>query len=223
MVYQIDNIIADVRTAMDMNPQDEGLISENDTDTLSLNYLISSKIEDAAYAIELVAPLDCIDSGNNLSVSVFWDERKDHEGTGWMILPTDFMRLVVFRMSDWERPVYNVIDETSPLYGRQSSKFAGVRGNVANPVVAVVKRSTARVLEFYSCNDSTAEVDQAVYLARPKKDEHGGIELCERCYRAIVYYTAGLAQSALGNNDQAGVMYEMAKQMIGLANGDNNS
>ncbi len=215
MVYQIDKIIEDVRTAMDMNPKDESLISEGDTDTLSLNNIISSKIEDAAYAVELVAPLDRIDSGSNIASSVFWDGRKGHEGKGWIILPSDFMRLVVFRMSDWEKPVYAAIDETSPLYGRQSSKFAGVRGNAANPVVAVVKRSTARVLEFYASNDDTAEIDQAVYVARPKKDEYGGIELCERCYRAIVYYTAGLTQSALGNNEAASVMYEMSKQMIG--------
>ena len=145
---------------------------------------------------------------------MFWNENKGHEGTGWIILPTDFMRLVVFRMSDWERPVYTAIDDRSPIYERQSSKFIGIRGNACKPVVAIVKRSTARVLEFYSCNDTDAEVEQAVYLQKPKVDEYGGIELCERCYRPIVYYTAGLTQMALGNNDAAKEMLETATGMI---------
>lgn len=214
MVYKTEDIIADVRTAMDMNPQDDSLLAEGDTDTLSINNLILSKIEDAAYQIENAAPLNLLDSGANLDCTVFWNENKGHEGTGWIILPTDFMRLVVFRMSDWERPVYTAIDNRNPIYERQSSKFIGIRGNACKPVVAIVKRSTARVLEFYSCNDTDAEVEQAVYLQKPKVDEYGGIELCERCYRPIVYYTAGLTQMALGNNDAAKEMLETATGMI---------
>lgn len=213
MVYNTEDIVADVRAAMDMNPQDGGLIAEEDTDTLSINNLILSKIEDAAYKIENAAPLNLIDSGANLECAVYWNEKKGHEGTGYIILPTDFMRLVVFRMSDWERPVYTAIDDRNPLYERQRSKFAGIRGNVYNPVVAIVKSSTARVLEFYSCNDTEADVEQAVYLQIPKIED-GHIELCERCYRPIVYYAAGLTQMALGNNDAAKEMLEVANSMI---------
>lgn len=66
MVYKTEDIIADVRTAMDMNPQDDSLLAEGDTDTLSINNLILSKIEDAAYQIENAAPLNLLDSGANL-------------------------------------------------------------------------------------------------------------------------------------------------------------
>lgn len=215
MVYHTDNIIADVRCVMDMNPQDESLLGDGDVDTLSFNRLIHSKIEEAAYSVEMEAPLCFLDSGSNMGESaIYWNTVKGHEGTGWLVLPKDFIRLVVFRMSDWERPVYQAIDESSPIYARQSSVYAGVRGNASKPVVAIVKSSSGRVLEFYSCKDNQAEIEQAVYLRRPQIDGDGGIELCERCYKAILYYAAGLTQSSLGNMDMAKMMFETSKSLI---------
>ena len=71
-----------------------------------------------------------------------------------MILPSDFMRLVAFRMSDWKRTIFDPIKETDPEYGKQSSKWKGICGSPEKPVVAIVHRSEGKVLEFFSCKDN---------------------------------------------------------------------
>ena len=44
-VYQIDKILEDVRVSLDMNSSSDTLAQVNDTDTLSLNDIIKSKIK----------------------------------------------------------------------------------------------------------------------------------------------------------------------------------
>lgn len=44
MIYQIDDIIRDVRIAIDQNASSASLISEGDSDTLTLDEIIKSKL-----------------------------------------------------------------------------------------------------------------------------------------------------------------------------------
>lgn len=211
MIYQLAKILRDVRTAIDMNATDGALVSAEDVDTLTLDDIIRSKLIDAVRNVEVAAPIQLLDSGHNFADDVYWSQENGHEGTGFAILPDDFMRLVAFKMSDWERAVYTPITETDPLYALQHSRYKGVRGNAQKPVVAIVTRSEGRLLEFFSSNSEEATVEQAVYIPLPFVDGDGGIEICERCYRPVVYYAAGLAELALGNADMGNLLIEQAK------------
>lgn len=199
-----------VKVAIDMNRGDEPLIMEGDTDTLTLDEIIYAKLADAVRAVEMEAPLTMLESGHDFGDdNVFIGE----DGKGFIILPNDFMRLISFRMSDWQRTIYEAISESDPQYALQSSRFKGICGNPEKPVVAVVRRSEGKVLEFYSCKSDTATVAQATYLPIPKIDRDGGIDVAEDCYRAAVYRAASLALASVGDQLSTS-MLEISKSLL---------
>lgn len=209
MVYKVADIIRDVRIAMDTNDIDASLLADKDTDTLQLDDIIRSVIVDAVKTIEIIAPAQLVDSGHNFGDQIYWMTN----GSGQVLLPLDFMRLVVFRMSDWERPVYTAIMETSDKYALQHSRFKGVRGNAQKPVCAIVKKPEGNVLEFFACNDESATITQAVYLPFPCIDGEDGIEISERCYKAVVYQATAFALSLL-NDNRTSTFVELAKSVL---------
>jgi hypothetical protein len=210
MVYKIETVEQDVRIAIDENKTSEQLISDEDIDTLSLNEIIRSKIEEAVRRVETAAPSFLLEEGHTFGDSVCWEGN----GSGWTLLPDDFMRLIAFRMSDWERTCYNAISVDDPLYDLQSSRYKGVRGNVQKPVCAVVNRAEGKALEFFSSKSEDAYVKRASYLPYPEIDEDDGIDISERCYTAVVYTTAALVLTAYGANDRAEQFNALAKSIL---------
>lgn len=210
MIVQAEEMVKDVRVAIDMNYSSGQLLEEGDMDTLGLNDIIHAKLADAVRMVGMEAPLHLLEQGHQFGRrNVFWKDA----GKGWIILPDDFMRLVVFKMSDWLRPVSDAIGEDDPLYLRQSSKWKGICGNPERPVVAIVNRAEGKVLEFYSCKDNTARVEQAVYIPFPLIDGYGGIDVSEHCYKAAVYRAASLALASI-NDQLAKTMLEFSKSLL---------
>ena len=210
MTVQAEEMARAVRVAIDMNKGDEPLIMEGDTDTLTFDEIIYAKLADAVRLVETEAPLFMLESGHDFGEC---DTYIGEDGKGFIILPNDFMRLISFRMSDWRRTVYEAISESDPQYALQSSRFKGICGNPEKPVVAIVRRSEGKVLEFYSCKTEEASVAQATYLPIPKIDRDGGIDVAEDCYRAAVYRAASLALASVGDQLST-TMLEISKSYL---------
>lgn len=210
MIYSIDNIRQDVRVVIDENRNDDSLFTEADQDTLDLDEIIVSKIEEAARVVARDAPLPLLDGGKPITSGI----RIDDEGRGLIFLPDDFLRLLVFRMSDWERPVYNAITESSPEYRRQYSRYKGLRGTPQKPVVAIVMRQQGQALEFWACKSKKATLDQGRYYPLPTVDRDGGIDIAERIYRSVVYEAGALTLSTLRQTDAATVMSNIGKELL---------
>ena len=210
MIYQVGKIMIDVRVALEQNNVSEQLITEEDIDTLSLDEVIRSKIEESARRVHTSAPKHLLEEGHNFGDSVFWGDLE----SGWVLLPDDFMRLIAFRMSDWERTVYSAITSEDPLYAKQSSRYKGIRGNVQKPVCAIVNRPEGKALEFYSCKSEDAYVQRATYLPYPKIDNSGGIDICERCYKAVIYTVASLVCTAYGEGEKGTLLSNLAKSIL---------
>lgn len=209
-VYRLDEIAKDVRIAIDQNMSSDMLIGFDDVDTLSLNDIIKSKVTDAVKRIHSTAPAYLLDGGNNFGDAIYWKELE----SGWCLLPENFMRLVVFQMDDWERAVYHAISEDDVEYKKQSSRFKGIRGTPQKPVCAIAIRPEGKALEFYSCKSENAMVSRAVYLPYPVIDEDDGIEICERCYQAVVYTIASLVLTTYGNADLSKALSDLAKSAL---------
>lgn len=207
MIYNVERIKRDVRRVIDENYSSERLIADEDVDTLSLDEIIVAKLLDAVRRVHSEAPQYLLEAGHQLDDAVYWD----NQYSGHILLPADFMRLVVFRMSDWERPVYNAIAVTDGQYKLQWSRYKGLRGNVQRPVCAVVSRPEGRVLEFWSCNSDEAYVAQGNYIPYPSIDEDGGVDISERCYESVLYATAALTLYAYGDKDKGLSMEELSK------------
>lgn len=224
MIYQIDRIVSDVRVCRDENRTSGALITSGDIETLTLNEVIRSKIVEAVERVHSTAPSHMLQLGHNFEDDYDGDGTPDDYGihwsnmeSGWLLLPPDFMRLIVFEMSDWERPVYTPITPDDPLYARQRSRFKGIRGTSQDPVCAVVMRPEGKTLEFYSCKSQSATVSKGVYVPYPViviVDGVESIEISEPCYTAVVYEAAGLSSVAQNEMERAATLFEMAKQYL---------
>lgn len=210
MIFQISDIARDVRVAIDENDSSAALVGENDIDTLSLNDIVRSKICEAVRRVETAAPVHLLEEGHNLDCSIFWADK----GSGMVLLPYDFMRLIMFKMSDWERAVYEAITVADPQYQLQRSRYKGIRGNPQKPVCAIANHPVGKVLEFYSSVSNSALIEQASYLPYPSIDEDGGIDICERCYEAVVYMTASLVLATYGETEKAKAMTELSNTIL---------
>lgn len=210
MVYEVKDILRDVRIAIDENKTNEQLIADEDLDTLMLDDIITSKVIDGVKRVHSEAPVYLLDGGYNFGDGIYWGEME----SGWCLLPDDFMRLVVFQMDDWERAVYHAISEDDKEYQLQSSRFKGVRGTAQRPVCAVAIRPEGRALEFYSCKSTDAKVKRAVYLPYPRIDEDNGVEICERCYQSVVYMIASLALFTCESTEQGKLLLELSKSAL---------
>lgn len=231
MNYKVDILKQEVRIALDQNRSSEALIVAADIDTLTVEQIIESKIEDAARVITRDAPVYLLDGGVSLGkaegdkqvYSVNWFSRVGLSG-GWIELPNDFLRLVSFQMSDWSRAVTTAITEDNPLYAQQSSRYAGIRGCPQNPVVALVSSKGGLSeeglpkgglsLEFYSCTAGEGvTVKKSEYIPMPKI-ANGEIAICEKLKPAVVYYTAYLVALTLGQTDLAATMLNVSKELL---------
>lgn len=89
------------------------------------------------------------------------------DGSGHVILPPDFFRLVIFRMKGWKKPVFIPAMEGDDVSEMQWNLYA--RGGVVNPVCVLGKRYTGNkyidILSYYSLpRYATHVVESAVYI-----------------------------------------------------------
>ena len=71
---------------------------------------------------------------NTLALN-FVHEKDLTDGTGYIALPTDFLRLYSFKMVAWERPTFDFISISNPEYHKQ--KIRALRGGASKPVVVI--------------------------------------------------------------------------------------
>lgn len=218
MEYPVEQLVREAKIAIDENVSSEALTALGDLDTLTLDEILLSKVEDAARLVEEGAAHYLLDAGKPFGESVEW-ESQDGYGAGKVNLPSDFMRLVTFRMSDWYKPVTEAITEDHPLYGQQSSRYLGVRGNPERPVVAITHGAAGQVLEFYSCSAGPGvRVSVARYLPIPTIKE-SGIDLCPKLQRAVVYRMASMACAIVGHSELAALLLGTSNELAGIVTG----
>jgi len=212
MIYQLPLIERDIRITLDENAISDNLLTDLDTDTLTLNELIKSKVIDATREVVMEAPTYMLESGHHFGDVVFWNA----DGvSGWIILPHDFMRLITFKMTSWERPVFAVLLETDASYKLQHSRYKGLRGTPQKPKCAIITRPEGRTLEFWSCKTENDTVERAVYQPLPRIDDDDGIDIPEKLYRPIVYQAAALVAAVLGGNaDSINTLMQTAKGLL---------
>lgn len=200
----------DVRICLDQNMTSEQLLQDDDVDTLALDDIVRSKILEAVVKVHTNAPVHLLEEGHNFGEAVYWGDQE----SGWVLLPQDFMRLIAFEMSDWEQTVYTAISPADPAYAMQRQRVKALRGTAQKPVCVIVSRPEGKALEFYSCKSEDAYVSRGQYLPYPIIDEEGGIDICERCYTAVVYAAASLVLLTLGEGDKATALAEISNSAL---------
>ncbi|WP_042368865.1 hypothetical protein [Bacteroides neonati] len=212
MNYSIQDIVREVRKALDENEVHASFIE--DVYTLSLNAIIEQKIPDAVRSVTEAAPSRLLDGGVAFATTLNWESGTVGKGMGYALLPDDFMRLVIFQMNDWRRPVVTPIEDTDPLYFLQKSKFSGIRGGIDKPICAITTYPTGKVMEFYSCvGGADVTVKVAKYLPFPTI-KNGSIDVCRNLYTPVIYYIAGLVSNTYKDKEHGDVLFAIANDYL---------
>ena len=224
MRYKVKDIVKAVKVILDENTSSEALQNLGDVDTLTLEEIIESKVEDAARLVAMSAPLYMLDGGKAFGDSIGWDMSVGR-GSGRIVLPDDFLRLIIFQMADWSMPVSEAITEQDPLYARQRSRFPGIKGCPESPVVAIVNQPIGKVLEFYSCSmGEGVYIKMSRYQPVPKIEEledseigrERWIDISPNCLRAVHYYAAYLVAESVQDEEHAGKYLNIGKSLINI-------
>lgn len=213
MEYHVADIIKEVRVTLDQNMTSDALTQLGDVDTLALDEIIRGKVVEGVRTAVMNAPLSLLGPGIPFGHSIAWDE-EEGQGSGYVRLPNDFLRLIVFQMTDWARPVFEAISPTSAKYNLQHSKFPGIRGNPDKPVVAIVNTAIGMTLEFYSCTggEGTA-IKQASYIPHPRIIAEK-IHIPYQLKDAAVYYTAYLTAVTTQQNELAEKLMSVCQTLL---------
>lgn len=206
----IAEIVSEVKIIIDENVEDMTVLAD-DPNQLQLDELIKARIVDAVRLIHESAPSHMLDDGLDIGTSPVTKQ----DGTGYIALPDDFMRLIIFKLQTWSRPVIEPISDTDPRYFAQHSRFRGIRGGTDKPVGAITTGTSGRVLEFFSVKEgTTAIVEKAKYLPLPKIEDNS-IKICRKLIQPVHYQCAGLVVSTYKDKEQATLLFEIAQSFIG--------
>lgn len=210
--YVVSTLVKEVKVILDRNQESAALVPD-DSDTLSQGELIQSRIVDAAKLILTDAPSELVEGAMLTDGKVLW--HSSHGAyVGKVQLPSDLIRILSVRVSDWIRPG-KLISEEDDEYKLQSCRF-GLRGNVERPVAAIVHIGGERYMELYTSNTNDATLDLS-YVKLPDIS-NGMIGLPLGLKDAIVYMTAYLVCVSLGDSSTAEGLLSVARNLAGIAN-----
>lgn len=206
--YAVSELVKEVKVLLDRNQESAGLLTPTDSDTLSQGELIQSKIVDAARIILKDAPASMLDGKTFDGLNTAWAETNGAY-VGTVYLPSDMIRLLNVKASDWNRSA-EIITEEDDAYKIQCSRF-GVRGNPERPIAALIHNSGNRYLELFTSKSNTATVS-LTYVGMPFISD-GNIDLPETLKDSIVYMAGYLTCISLGDTDTASGLLGVARKM----------
>lgn len=88
-------------------------------------------------------------------------------GIGVIPLPEDCLRMVIFRMSDWERSVTQFHTPDDYEFRLRDMKPEWMHGCPHQPRCYIVPNASGAVLEFHSCDSRQSSVMEGMYIPRP--------------------------------------------------------
>ncbi|MCM1031547.1 MAG: hypothetical protein NC410_08945 [Oscillibacter sp.] len=127
-------------------------------------------------------------------------------GSGCVLVPNDCLRVLEFKMSEWERAVTEFAEAGSEIALKQSNVY--LRGNVCKPVCVFAHNSLGRVIEYYSVKKKH-EIERFVIVrVMPAED----IPL--RLQSVVTWWCASRVLQIVGKGNEAGVAYDRGKSML---------
>lgn len=152
-------------------------------------------------------------------VSTFYDENAstsapsdtkttNSDGTGYIILPDRFLRLINFKLEEWEKPVVKPILETDPLYLAQKQVVS--RGGPGNPVCALRKTTEGKILEYYSVRTSHV-VETALYVPTTLPEN-----LDDFLVDPLTWYLCAKSFQIIGQKEKGDMALAKLKEFIDL-------
>lgn len=147
---------------------------------------------------------------------------KNTDGTGYVVLPTDYMRLVAFKLWSWAGVVRETIDPLSDEARQQVSRWT--RGTPQKPkAMADVDQNGNKILRYWTAgmyNSPTAsaldtvynhKIEYLSYVAEPQPTEKTiTVALKENMRDKIIYRAAGLFLVGKKETDYASTFFKLS-------------
>ena len=190
-----------------MMPEGEGVqfVVEDTTNTTNtLDLYINGILDESAKHVHQTAPLHIIVGKHCANTP-----QSSMDGSGYVELPSDFLRLQAFKMSLWNKEVNKAITTFDPVYANQKNLFT--RGGKAKPVVALntknISGTVKRILEYYSLDPSEGHtIDKFLYVPNPAAED-----VQSDLKNALAWTCAGKIAEIMGRGEEASFFYDHVK------------
>lgn len=197
-------LVNKVKTKIDeISTSDTPLQSITMADEKPIDTIIESLLDESALEILLKAPFYRLPVA---SATITPTKDTKDETTGSISVPDNFLRLVSFRMDDWERSVTSLAVEGDAIARRQANKH--IRGGKSRPVGVLTKNSTGVAIRYYS-SDSHA-LSEFLYIAKASAEDITDDQMIE----AMTWICAGRVLSIMSNADDAKNAYDNAQSLM---------
>ena len=228
MTFDVTVLCDKVRIAID-EIVDQGTDSSFDN---ILDREIYQAIDHAVLQLCQELPVDVMEA-KNADVQTVQTEHGDgpsDDGTGVVLLPADFLRLVKFKLASWNRAVRELTDPLSDEAKMQASKWT--RGNPQKPKAMLGGSKTVtegegneqvsavhRLMEYYAAGLSDATnppsynhtVENFSYIPRPSKSDNNlSTPLQAEFEPYIIYRAAGIVMEGKQHGDLADRFYKLS-------------
>lgn len=202
------SLVNKVKTKIDeISTLDTPLQQITIADEKPIDTIIESLLDECALEILLKAPFHRLPITSGTS-SVSADKDTVDTTTGTISVPEDFLRLVSFRMDDWQRSVTTLAIKGDAIARRQSNKY--IRGGKARPIGVLSKTDKGLKIEYYSTFSTTHTISEFYYIAKASAEEITDNQMIE----AMTWICAGRVLSIIGNADDAKNAYDNAQSLM---------
>lgn len=179
-----------------------------DYNNLPIDDRIETFAENCAKQSILLSPHKCL-----VGKEIPGDISSYGDGSGYIALPNDFLKLFSFKLEGWKKRVTETVTEDSERYLLQ--KNAVTRGGINFPVCAVVKGEDSLLLEWYSVPAyvTSPKCVEKLYVSTPSV-LNSSIGIPEKLDMLLSYLTAKEVLMSFQNYDMAKVTDELIQTEI---------
>lgn len=181
-----------------------------DEDTIRIDEYIESCIGDALALLMLnstrpVNPKNCTESAT-----------VKEDGSGYVVLPDDFVKLIAFRMEGWKRTVSEAYPLGSEKAKHQSNVYS--RGTKSKPAcVLSYSPEGKKILEYYSIGKGEQSTISVFVYEASFDGSEVNMESYSPEFHALCYMTSSLVYSIFENPSTAKEMQTIAINYISNA------
>lgn len=171
------------------------------------SFNVDAFLDQAAKIIINTAPLRVLSSEDiRMSVTqVGYDN-----GVIRLLMPTNFQRLVSFKMEDWAHSITNFLDEDSPRYHQQSNPV--LRGTPSRPAAFIT--SGGQLIEVYTTNANTSSSNKGIAHFYAILFDTVDDTYPQKLHDVTAWKTAELVLSALNDTQAAQICQAHTQEIL---------
>jgi hypothetical protein len=142
--------------------------------------------------------------------SVSFHERPDGAFYALIDLPSDFLRLVSLKLSEWVRPVFELLPASHPSFAAQHYAVPGIGAGPRSPVAYITDSAYSRAIMAHSVSSAQSQECELRYVASPATTDES-IDVSPFYAYPLVYLAAGLFLQAASESAAAKAAFATAQ------------